>query len=97
MSSYPAIFIQIEDDGDVLFDLNLGWGVSLRRAIKIEFSLRFDKTQMLFIHRRLENILSTAKHIFVDVTWDETGPFCEIIVNGDDLTDLMITQGVLPK
>jgi hypothetical protein len=97
MSTYPAIFIEIDSDGEVIFELNLGWGVTMRRGIKIEFSMSFDKTQKLFIQRRLENILSTAKHIFIDVTWDDSGPFCEIIVNGEDLTDLMVTQGVLPK
>ena len=79
----------------MIFDLNLGWGVSLRRKIQIDFSPKYDATQKLFICRRLDNILSTAKHIFVEMTWDDSGDFCEIIVNGEDLQELMILGNVL--
>lgn len=97
-SSYPATFIAVTADIGVDFDLNLGWGVTLRRNIGIEFPPnQFDATQKLFIRRRLENLLSTAKHIFIDMTWDDSGDFCEILVNGEDLNDLMIAQGVFPK
>jgi hypothetical protein len=96
-SSYPADFVAVHDDGSIDFDVHLGWGLIFRRNIAIEFSVRFDPTQRIFIKRRLENIMGTAKHIFIDMTWDDSGDFCEILINGEDLTDVLTTSGVLPK
>lgn len=97
-SSNPAKIVMVISSHEILFDINLGWGITMRQAIGLEYRTNYDSTQRMFIKRRLENMLSTAKDIVIDMYWDDGEvPFCDILVGGEDIIDLIENQGVLPS
>lgn len=97
-STHPAKIVAVISSHEILFDVNLGWGVTLRQAIGLEYKKDYDASQRLFIKRRLENMLSNAKDIMIEMFWDDGEvPFCDILVGGDDIIDLIENQGVLPS
>ncbi len=96
-SSNPATIVQVLSSHEILFDINLGWGITLRQAIGLEYRNNYDASQRVFIKRRLENLLSNATNIMIDMYWDDGEiPFCDILVGGQDIIDLIENGGILP-
>jgi len=89
-STHPAKIVMIISSHEILFDINLGWGITMRQAIGLEYKQDFDASQRVFIKRRLENMLSNVKDVMIDMYWDDGEvPFCDILVGGEDIIDLI--------
>jgi hypothetical protein len=96
VSTYPAKVVKVLDADEILFSLNLGFGITLETPIGVEYSQTYDHTQKIFVKRRLEHILNTTENIVVEMYWDpEGGHFCDVLVNGNDLIDLLESNGLL--
>lgn len=94
---YPAVVVDVADYDKVLFDLDCGWGISIKRYIRMEYSMDYDKNQKIFLKRRLENFLKTiTSKIMVEVCWDDGDEaYCDVLVGGEDLITLIEDQGIL--
>lgn len=96
-STHPAKVVEVLSSHEIIFDVNLGWGITLRQAIGLEYKNDYCASQKIFIKRRLENLLSNAKDIMIDMFWSEGEiPFCDILIGGEDIIDLIERQRVLP-
>lgn len=97
VGSYPSKYVGMHDFDEPTFDLNLGFGVSIRRSIKIDIDTKdYESSKRVFLRRRVDNILGSAKHIMLTIYWgdtDDAASYAEIEADSQDLLDALYRSG----
>ena len=98
ISTYPAYFVQVLDYNVVEFILDLGFNISIKQQINIDINMAPDNTRVVFLKRRIENILHSAKRITIDIYWsnqNQTDHCADIDVDNRDLIEMLYASGAL--
>lgn len=70
ISAYPAKYIGMVNFNTPVFELWLGFDVLIRHPVVIDLPTDgWENSKKVFLQRRIENILTNAKEILVDVFW----------------------------
>lgn len=91
LAEYPARYVEVLDFNEIVFDVSLGFNISIRYPIYLELD-DVEGSMRIFLKRRLEHLLSTAKNIYLKVLWGDTDDarvIADIDVDGEDLIDIL--------
>lgn len=97
IGEYPATFLEMVDYNEILFDIELGFHLTLRQPIMLDLELE-EGSRRAFLKRKLENMLATANIIFLRFFWDdaeEIRPIVDMDVDGVDLMDHLEALGYI--
>lgn len=97
VASYPGKYLGMADFDEPIFDLNLGFGVTIKRSIKIDIDTKeYESSKRIFLQRRVENILGAARYIMLTIYWgdtDDDASYAEIEADSQDLLEALYRSG----
>lgn len=95
IGEYPAKFIAVIDFNEILFDIALGFGLTIRQSITLDLDdVVYSKKN--FLKKKLEAMLHSASSIFLRFCWeagDDHKPSVDVEVDHVDLMEHLENQG----